>query len=363
MKKDKVKIFSVFSIISIIIFAFAFILYVFSISSYGFADFVNEGISHYLRSTLALINGVFDFSIFEFLIIFSPFILGVIVYIAFRSFKRRDTAWRFVVNLASVLLLVLSVHILALGVGYKTTPVATRMDLNESDISHEELCEVAAFLSDEINLLAPQVKRDENGVFESGYSYAELSSVIAKSYSDLTETYDLPPAHNGRAKGVILGGAMSRLGITGIYTSITGEANVNTAYPDYVTIFTTAHEMCHQRGILRENEANFVAYLITSTSDDINLRYSAALNMFSYISSAIYKTDKEGYYALWSNICQEAKVDYVAANEVSDKYGDTIIEKISDWINDLYLESNGTEGIVSYSKVVELMVAYYNKNK
>ena len=156
---------------------------------------------------------------------------------------------------------------------------------------------------------------------------------------------------------------MSYLGITGIYTSLTGEANVNTSYPDYVTIFTAAHEMCHQRGILRENEAYFVAYLITSTSQDKGLRYSASLNMFSYITSALYKTDKESYYALWDSLSESAVSDFRAASDVSNKYGDTFLEDISNWVNNLYLESSGDQGIISYSKVVELTLAYYQKQK
>jgi hypothetical protein len=48
---------------------------------------------------------------------------------------------------------------------------------------------------------------------------------------------------------------------------------------------------------------------------------------------------------------------------VAEKYGDTFIEDISDWINDLYLESSGSGGIVSYSRVVHLVLAYNEKNK
>ena len=45
------------------------------------------------------------------------------------------------------------------------------------------------------------------------------------------------------------------------------------------------------------------------------------------------------------------------------KNGDTIIADISEWINDLYLESNGTDGVISYSQVVELTVAYFEMKK
>ena len=53
-----------------------------------------------------------------------------------------------------------------------------------------------------------------------------------------------------------------------------------------------------------------------------------------------------------------AKVDIKTSSAVTEKYSDTIFEDISEWINDLYLESSGSGGIVSYSRVVELVLAY-----
>ena len=83
--------------------------------------------------------------------------------------------------------------------------------------------------------------------------------------------------------------------ISGIYSFFTGEANLNTNYPDFVNVYTTAHEMAHQRGISREDEANFTAFLVCIESESTYVRYSAYLNMFEYLSSALYSAD----YSLW----------------------------------------------------------------
>jgi hypothetical protein len=152
---------------------------------------------------------------------------------------------------------------------------------------------------------------------------------------------------------------MSYLEITGIYTYVTGEANVNTAFPDYDVVFTSAHEMSHQRGVLRENEANFAAYAVCAESDDVNLRYSVALTMYEYISSALYRTNYERYREIALGLCDGAWDDMAASREVIQKYSDTIIGKISNKVNDIFLKSNGTAGVVTYGRVVELVVAYY----
>ena len=88
---------------------------------------------------------------------------------------------------------------------------------------------------------------------------------------------------------------MSDLQISGIYSFFTGEANVNVEYPDYCLPFTAAHELSHQRGICRENEANFVAFLVCIGSEDDYIRYSGYLNVYEYLASALYRADKELY--------------------------------------------------------------------
>jgi len=54
---------------------------------------------------------------------------------------------------------------------------------------------------------------------------------------------------------------MSYLGIGGVYFPFTGEANVNISMPHTSIPFTACHEMAHQIGFAREDEANFIAYI------------------------------------------------------------------------------------------------------
>ena len=363
MKKEKKSIISPFAILSFLLFIVACVIYIATDMSYAFADIVNEGVAQAFRRFMASISGVFDFSLFELLIISIPIILFFIIRRAIKCFSLREGRIRFILNIAAVALILYTGHIFALGIGHNTTPISVRMELDEVEVTEENLAEELINLGEEINSLANAVPRNENGIFDPEYSYKELSEKITDSYGNLVEKNNLPKNFSSRAKGVKNGWAMSYLGITGIYTYYTGEANVNTSYPAYVTVFTAAHEMCHQRGILRENEANFVAYLITSTSDDPSLRYSAAMEMYEYFASALYRTNKDLYYEIHAFLSPLAREDMRAASLVTKKYGDTFIEDISDWINNLYLESSGSGGIVSYSRVVHLVLAYNEKNK
>lgn len=361
-RKNKSKI-SLFAWLSIIIFAIIGIIHLMSEYSYKIADSINGSISQSFRRAMSSLGDLTEFSLFEILVACLPIVLLIVICRAVSVFRRGEGRVRFIINLAAVVLLIYSGHLLALGVAHNATPISTKMKLEDVKVTRDNLVETLTSIKDEINDLAPEVNRDENGLFVHGYSYAELSEEICFSYDDYASYYGLPEGYESTAKGVRAGDVMSYLGITGIYTYVTGEANVNTAYPDYVTLYTAAHEMCHQRGIIRENEANFVAYILLATSDDPAFRYSAALNIYSYFANALYKTDKDAYYQIVSDLSPLAKADIRYANSISEKYGDTVIEDISDWINDFYLESSGNEGIISYSRVVELVLAYRESEK
>ena len=109
---------------------------------------------------------------------------------------------------------------------------------------------------------------------------------------------------------------------------------------------------------MRENEANFISYVVCSTTIDEAIRYCGALTMYEYISSALYRTNPNRYTEIAVGLSDLAWADILASREVIKKYSNTIIGDISTAVNDAYLKGSGTEGVVSYGRVVELAVSY-----
>ena len=250
------------------------------------------------------------------------------------------------------------VNALALGVGYNSESVASRMELESVTLDADSLSYTLRTLVRDVNLYAERVSRDEFGVAVMERDLSELSHLICESYDRLADRYGFYDGFSSSVRGVDALHIMSRLGLTGIYTYYTGQANVNTDYPDYDIAFTSAHELAHQRGIMPENQANFMAYLICSESDDAFLNYSAALNMLEYVGSALYKTDPALYNEVISGLSSLAYADMRASRTVYNEFGGGILSDISTMVNDIFLKSNGTPGTVSYSMVTELAVAY-----
>ena len=359
-KRNKNKRISLFAYVTFAIFIIIEILLGISKSNINFADTVNSTVSSAFRKLMASISSPLPFSVFEVLIALIPLWVVLIIIFAVRSFKRRRGA-RFIINLASVVLLLISGHNLALGIGYNTTPLSERLSLDSVPVTKDNLAAAMISLRDEVNELAPRVAFSD-GETRYGEDMDALTAEILDSYSDFSREYSFPDILDSRAKPIHFSNVMSYFRITGIYTYYTGEANVNIAYPDYDIAFTTAHELSHQRGILRENEANFMAYLICARADSDYLKYSASLSLYEYISSALYRTDKELYREISAGLCDVARADIKASSAVTQKYGNTPLADISNTINDLFLKSNGTEGVISYSMVVKLAISYFSAN-
>ena len=146
----------------------------------------------------------------------------------------------------------------------------------------------------------------------------------------------------------------------GMYTYYTGESNINVEFPDYTIPFTVAHEMAHQRGIAREDEANFMAFLICASSDDPYIRYSGYLNMYEYAANALYEVDKSGYGKAYAMLSRDVRYEMQSYTLFFNGYRESKAAKVTDKLNNAFLQGNGQEaGTKSYGMVVDLAVAYF----
>ncbi|MBQ5354550.1 MAG: DUF3810 family protein, partial [Clostridia bacterium] len=119
------------------------------------------------------------------------------------------------------------------------------------------------------------------------YSHKETVRLCLDSYASLTDRWDFLSKLDAPVKELVSSPLMTYTHISGMYTFFTGEANLNTNYPYFVNVYTTAHEMAHQRGIARENEANFMAFLVCINSPDPYMKYAGYLNFYEYLISAL----------------------------------------------------------------------------
>ena len=74
--------------------------------------------------------------------------------------------------------------------------------------------------------------------------------------------------------------ALVRFGLLGFYFPFTGEASLTIDAPGQQVPHAAAHEMAHQRGIAREDEANFMGFWVCIRSDDAYVRHPASKKLY-----------------------------------------------------------------------------------
>ncbi len=340
--------------------AFSALCLVLSICITPVADFLNSTVATAFRFIMSVLSQPFPFSLFELLICISPALLVLLGVFMYKKLKDKTSAVRFLFSALSLVSFIFSGFVFSLGIPYHITPIEERMGIGEEEVNSASLEYTARILRDEVNALAEELSLSEDSESYMNMSFSELSLEITEAYGKFSDAYGFPLNYYTRAKPIFFDGVMSSAHLLGIYTFFTGESNINDGYPDYNTPFTVAHEFAHQRGIVREDEANFTAFAVCIRSDNAYIRYSGYLNMYEYVISALYNTDTEAFKRVHSELSDCAFADIRASGEHSEKYSDSKFGEAVGNVNDAYLQINGTEGRISYSLAVRLAVAYYS---
>lgn len=338
-------------------------LYIAFMLSPAFADFFNQTVSAAGRWVLAALTAWIPFSIGEFMIFMIPVILvGLLIY----AFKYRCDTWRSTLTLVGTVFALIatffSVFTLNFAAGYRGTALDEKLNMTEATVDADTLYQTAEQLGGLINAESQHISYGKDGFSQMPYSLDTMRRHLDKAYTDFCKQHDFISHSPGQVKPVLLSEGMSYLHITGVYTFFTGEANINVNFPDYTIPFTAAHEMAHQRGIAREDEANFIAFLVCISSDDPYIRYSGYLNMYEYVASALSSADREKFTQNYNTLSLPVRAEMSAYGEFFEKYNHSMASQVSGAVNNTFLQSQGTAGTVSYSMVVELAVAYYQTN-
>lgn len=351
----------VFAVVALIISGLSVLLYVAFMLSESFADFFNRYISSVLRAVLAYATAWVPFSLGEFILILSPLLIAAA---AIYGSKKYVDSWRDVFiycsTLISVVALVFSSFILGFAPAYRGSRLDEKLGIDKQEVSADELYSTAVILSESINREKEGVVYNRRTNFSvMPYGLGDMNDKLLDAYDLTCDKYSFVQRLDSRLKPVMLSELMSYTHITGVYSFFTGEANINVAFPDYTIPFTAAHELAHQRGIAREDEANFMAFLVCMESDDPYIRYSAFLNLFEYVTSALYSASPELYYSAIATVDADVRLEMQAYSAFFEKYRDSTASKVSGTVNNTSLILQGTEGTKSYGMVVDLAVAYY----
>lgn len=300
-------------------------------------------------SIASRITAIIPFSLYEMLLyvgILSLIVL-IVTAIIFLCKKRFLRAACYVLVIFVVGLAIGDVYTLSAGFAYNRgdpdLPYYEAMQIKEEE--KDDIISTVWFMIDDFNELAEKMNRDKDGRTISPYTHRELAERMIEEYKRLQSDYFL--GYTPRAKTITSKNIMTHMHITGVFFAPFGEANVNPLTPSSDMPVTMAHEIAHSKGVMRESDANLVAYWLTLTSDDEYIRYSGYNACYYRLISIVYYFDfAEGdkmHAAISDLVNQESKADA----EFWSKY--TLLDDIANAFNDLYLKLQGQKsGTGSY---------------
>lgn len=317
-----------------------------------------------IGSSLSKLSGILPFSVAELLLYastaFSFYYIYRLFYKLFKSSNRLNTLLNDLINLLCILSVAYCLFLFLWGFNYYRQPLAVSLNYQIEKSTVADLKELCSILIDKTNQLRLQVKEDSNGIIYLE-DFSDASKRSNYGYQSLSQTHPFLSGSYGRPKGVALSYHLSYTGIAGIYFPYTGEANVNKLVPYPMLPSTICHEMAHQRGFAREDEANFIAYLTCKAHPDTDFQYSGYLLATIYSMSELYKHDPESYKELALTYNDAVKRD-LKHHAAFWKQFEGPAEELQERINDTYLKSNKqTDGIYSYGRMVDLLLAEYKK--
>ena len=127
--------------------------------------------------------------------------------------------------------------------------------------------------------------------------------------------------------------------------------------PFFMVPWTMAHELAHQCGFMREDEANFIAYLACKESDDALMRYSGLLLAYDNAMGALRSADPERAAEIASGLAEPVRRDLAERAKHWAQY-EGPVQDVSNAANDAYLKANNqSDGMQSYGRMVDLLLA------
>ncbi len=335
----------------------------------GFAEWYAVTIYPTLSRSVNAVTSLFPFSLAEFLIFlfFFSIVLYLILYvirIIRKKGSRAKNGLKCFIHLICAASVVYFAFTITCGINYNRYSFAQTSGLEIKPSSKSELIGLCSELADDINSLRNKVETDDKSVMKLSDPNIKATAEQAQlAYQKISADYPLLHAGYGEPKPVLCSRLMSYCNITGIFVPFTFEANVNVDVPDYSIPSTMCHELSHLRGFMREDEANFIGYLVCKKSDSAEFQYSGKMLAFIYTSNVLYDTDSDAANSIFAKLSDGVRRD-LAANSAYWKQFEGPVAKASNSVNNSYLKANHQEdGVKSYGRMVDLLLAEYRTEK
>ena len=330
----------------------AFLIYLFGLSSALVERLYSNGIYPLIAVTLRTISRIFPFPLGDVLyLLLIAFVLWKVVLLIRKGIQRKllkaDRIRIPVAIIKFILILYIAFKILW-GLNYSREPINKQLGIGEEKYSNTELLSLATYLIRDINDI--QIKRTPH--LQRTYSTKELQSTAVASYIQLAAKNNFFNYPQPVVKDVLNSWFITKVGLEGYYSPVSAEANLNRRIPAVNHPFVACHEIAHQLGIGREDEANLIGYLAASNSPDFNFKYSADYAVLKNVLFEVRIKMPESYEKLIKTLNPGTRTDFKKDRDFWMSY-DSDMYLYMEVAFDKFLKLNNQDkGIDSYQDIV-----------
>ncbi|WP_339867893.1 DUF3810 domain-containing protein [uncultured Algoriphagus sp.] len=248
------------------------------------------------------------------------------------------------------------------GFNYQRTPIVKQLNLSPRAMNLDELKTEVLITQRLAQQYRNAITRDTTAI-EEILAYPDLEKLVRANIADNLDMMGLNFTGRPRTKLFPPPGFMRKMGILGIYFPFTGESYIDPTLHALEKPFTVAHEMAHSYGVTDEGEANFIAWVICTNSDDPLLGYSGQLRLLNYQISDFYRMAPEEYKIWVKTLDPGIRNDMISLRKASEAIKAYSLE-LSRKTNDVFLKTQGVKaGINSYQQLPKLAFAWRERMK
>jgi hypothetical protein len=243
------------------------------------------------------------------------------------------------------------------GLNYFRPPAADLLNLPQKEYHLTELTQVTCLLIDSANASQKAYRRS----MRHGKATPDYYTTASYAVENLYYQFGLLKTHYPAVKPSLFTPLINYMATSGYFNPFTGEAQINHQMPLVNTPVTACHEMAHQMGFAREDEANFVGFLAARQSADELTRYSAYYLAMQEFMRQVRRRDTVTFNQLKKQIAQPVKNDLKADRLYWEHYENQLGNLTGIFYDNFLKANNQPQGLLTYNRMIYRPMAYYRK--
>lgn len=269
----------------------------------------------------------------------------------FKKQVHKTEAWLAAMQVFRFVLILYIAFKLLWGLNYSRPSISQQLGISNHRYSDKQLVLLTQLIIQKVNQL--EKRRSALPASQRAkYSMDTLTVRATAAYDKLKQRQAFFSYRSPAVKPVINSWMITKIGLEGYYNPLSGEANVNTLLPAVDLPFVTAHEIAHQLGVAREDEANLVGYLVATNSTDLKFQYSGYYAILRNLLFEVRLIAPDQYEALYKSINQRTIADYKNGIAFWQKYNNQMFGYMSVTLDSFLKINNQHKGIDSYQDIV-----------